>query len=146
MANETTVYDTDILIWSEHQADLLRKVANCDATNEKPDWVNIAEEIESVGRSELHAVESLLVQAILHGLKADAWPLSREVPHWEAESRGFRDDAARRFTPSMRQRIDIADLYLRALRRMPDTMDGQAPLPVPGACPVTLDELLAEEA
>ena len=142
----TTEYDTDILIWSEHQANLLRKVANGGATNEKPDWVNIAEEIESVGRSELHAVESLLVQAPLRGLKAHAWPLLREVPHWESKARGFRNDAARRFTPSMRQRIDIADLYLRALRRMPDTMDGQAPLPVPGACPVTLDELLADAA
>lgn len=73
---DTSSYDTDILTWSEHQADLLRRVANGDAANETPDWANIAEEIESVGRSELHAVELLLVQAILHGLKTDAWPLS----------------------------------------------------------------------
>jgi len=43
----------------------------------------------------------------------------------------------------MRQRIDIADLYAKALHAMPDTVDGQAPLPVPAVCPVTLDELLA---
>ena len=113
------------------------------AVNETPDWTNIIEEIEAVGRSELHAVESLLVQAILHGLKADAWPLSGYVAHWEAEARGFRDDAVRRFTPSMRQRIQASDLYGRALRRMPDTIDGQPPLPVPVDCPVTLDELLS---
>jgi hypothetical protein len=142
MTNQTT-YDTDILSWSEHQAELLRRVANGDAINETPDWANIIEEVEAVGRSELHAVESLLIQAILHGLKADAWPLSLYVPHWEAEARGFRDDAARRFTPSMRQRISVAGLYARALRRMPDTVDGQPPLPVSAVCPVTLDELLA---
>ena len=138
-------YDTDILTWSEHQADLLRRVANGTATKETLDWINIAEEIEAVGRSELHAVKSLLVQAILHGLKADAWPLSLSVAHWEAEARGFRRDAARRFTPGMRQRIDVAALYSEALWRMPDTVDGQLPLPMAVDCPVALDELLKSE-
>ena len=53
------------------------------------DWPNIAEEIESVGRSQLSAVQSLLRQALIHMLKAEAWPLSREVPHWRAETRRF---------------------------------------------------------
>jgi hypothetical protein len=140
-----STYDTDILTWSERQAVLLRRIGAGEAINDQVDWANVAEEIDSVGRSELHAVESLLVQAILHGLKADAWPLSIHVPHWEAEARGFRDDAAHRFTPSMRQRIDVAELYTRALRRMPATIDGVPPLPVPADCPVKLDELLATD-
>jgi hypothetical protein len=46
----------------------------------------------------------------------------------------------------MRQRIDVAHLYRQALRALPDTIDGQAPLPLPtpDACPVTLDELLSD--
>jgi len=44
----------------------------------------------------------------------------------------------------MRQRIDPAELYSDALAGMPETIDGQAPLPVPTTCPVTLDELLGE--
>ena len=36
------------------------------------DWENVIEEIESVGRSERNAVESHLVQALLHDLKAEA--------------------------------------------------------------------------
>jgi hypothetical protein len=44
----------------------------------------------------------------------------------------------------MRQRIDVADLYAKALRVLPETVDGQPPLPVPTTCPVTLDELLSE--
>ncbi len=138
-------YDTDILTWSERQADLLRRVGAGEGVNALVDWTNVAEEIDSVGRSELHAVESLLVQAILHGLKVDAWPLSIHVPHWEAEVRGFRDEAAHRFTPSMRQRINVAELYTRAVRRMPATIDGLAPLPIPAGCPVGLDELLAND-
>ena len=112
--------------------------------NEAPDWANIIEEIESVGREQMHAVESLLVQALVHDLKSEAWPLSREVPGWRAEARRFRGDAADRFTPSMRQRLDVARIYRRALRAMPDSIDGQPPLPVPTVCPVTLDELLDE--
>ena len=139
-------YDTDILTWSEHQAALLRRRAAGELVNEaEMDWLNIAEEIEDVGGNALRACRSLLVQALLHDLKAEAWPLSTEVPHWRAEARGFRDDAADAFSPSMRQRIDVAGLYRRALRRMPEAIDGQPPLPVPEACPVTLDELLSDD-
>ena len=53
-------------------------------------------------------------------------------------------NAADAYAPSMRQRIDVAELYAKALRAMPDTIDGQPPLPVPEICPVTLDALLAE--
>jgi hypothetical protein len=140
---DADLYDSDILLWSERQAELLRQAADGVRVNaEAPDWPNIIEEIESVGRSELHAVQSLLVQALLHDLKIAAWPQSRDVPHWRAEARGFRRQAKRQFTPSMRQRIDLADLYADALDRLPDSMDGQPPLPVPATCPHTLDEIL----
>jgi len=139
------LYDTDILLWSERQAELLHRRAAGELINEDAlDWSNLAEEIADVGRSEWRAVESHLVQALLHDLKAEAWPMSRDAPHWRAEARGHRDDARRAFAPSMTQRIDVSKLYREALRRMPETLDGLAPLPVPEACPVTLTELLAE--
>ena len=140
------LYKTDILAWSERQAALLRRRAAGELVNEAAfDWPNIAEEIESVGSEQLRAVESLLRQALLHMLKAEAWPLSREVPHWRAEAIGFRQDAAARFTPSMRQRLDLARIYGRALRAMPESIDGTPPLPVSQECPVTLGELLSDE-
>jgi hypothetical protein len=139
-------YDTDVLLWSEHQADLLRRRAAGELVNEAElDWSNIAEEVESVGRSQLSTVQSLLRQALIHMLKAEAWPLSREVPHWRAEIRRFRDDAAEAFTPSMRQRINVARLYAQALRATPETIDGQPPLPMPEVCTVTLDDLLSDD-
>jgi hypothetical protein len=72
-------YDTDILTWSERQAALLRRVAAGEAANEEPDWPHIIEEIEAVGQSQVDAVESWLYQAMLHMLKAEAWPLSDAV-------------------------------------------------------------------
>jgi len=140
------LYAEDILLWSERQGELLRRRAAGELVNDRDlDWPNIAEEIESAGSEQLHAVELFLVQALAHMLKAEAWPTSHEVPGWRAEARRFRDDAASRFVPSMRQRIDMAKLYRRALRALPETIDGQASLPVPENCSVTLDQLLSDE-
>ena len=138
-------YETDILLWSEHQAALLRRVAAGERINNAElDWPNIIDEVETVGRNELHAVESLLVQTLLHILKARAWPLSATVPGWQKEVRVFRMQLRRRFVPSMRQKIDLADLYAEAVLSLPDMIDNQAPLPVPDLCAATLDELLGE--
>jgi hypothetical protein len=138
------LYDTDIVTWSERQAALLRRLAQGERVNDQVDWDNVAEEIESVGRSEVKAVRSALFQALLHDLKAEAWPLSPYVDHWRAEAVRARGDAADDFTESMRPRINLALIYRRALRAMPATIDGLPPLPMPEACPVTLDEMLAE--
>jgi len=138
------LYEADILRWSEQQADLLRRLARGERVNAQIDWENVAEEVEAVGRTERRACESYLIQALLHDLKAEAWPSSREVPHWRAEARLARGNAVAVFTPSMRQRIDVAALYSRALRALPETIDGEPPLPVPETCPATLDELLAD--
>jgi Domain of unknown function DUF29 len=140
------LYDTDILAWSEHQADLLRRIAAGEPVNERPDWTNLIEEIEDVGKGQLHAVESAIVLALRHMLEAEAWPLSLTVPHWQAEARLFRRQARRSYTPGMRQKINMADLYADALAAMPETVDGVPPLPVPAVCPVTLDELLSDAA
>ena len=130
-------YDSDIVEWSERQADALRRRAHNEI-----DWDNVAEEIESVGRSELHAVESLIGQALRHLLKAQAWPLHRDAPSWRADSVDFRHQASDRFTGSMRQKIDVNRLYQRALRTIPETLDGEKPGPVDETCPMTLDKLL----
>jgi hypothetical protein len=139
------LYDSDIVIWSEQQAALLRRVAAGDRINDATlDWPNIIEEIESVGNEQVRAVESLLFQAFLHELKAMAWPQAADVAHWRAEARVFRAQASLRFAPSMRQKIDIARLYSRAVRVLPELIDGQPPLAVPPRPLATLDELLAE--
>jgi hypothetical protein len=139
-------YDTDILLWSERQGELLRRRAAGELVNDAElDWPNIAEEIESVGREQLHAVQSLLLQALVHMLKADAWQVSRDAPTWRADAIVYRADAARRYVPSMRRRIDLGRIYRLAIRAMPATIDDLPPQPVPQACPWTLDELLSEE-
>jgi Domain of unknown function DUF29 len=139
-------YDTDTLTWSERRASLLRRLAreSADSSNEL-DWPHIIEEIEGVGRSELRSVESLLFHMFIHIFKAEGWPLSDVASHWQGETHGFRARARRVCTPRMAQRIDLNGSYSNALQALPDTTDGQAPLPVPPACPVTLESLFGAE-
>jgi hypothetical protein len=59
------LYDRDALAWSEHQADLLRRLARGERVNDV-DWAHVVEEIEDVGLAELHAVESCLDQMLVH--------------------------------------------------------------------------------
>ncbi len=137
------LYDNDILIWSENQSSLLRRLAAGERVNDQIDWENVVEEIESVGREQLHAVESLLTNALLHLLKAEGWPLSRDAENWRADARLFHAQARRRFARSMLQKIDLAGLYADAIKALPTIMDGQPPLPVPVTSPFTVDEMLA---
>lgn len=46
-------------------------------------------------------------------LKLHAWPVSRSAAHWRSEAGIFMDDADQRFTPSMRQRTELDELYTR---------------------------------
>jgi hypothetical protein len=65
------------------------------------------------------------------------------LTHWTEEAAVFLDDAARAYTASMRQRIDVDDLYrsaLRVVRTLSD--DSGAPGLLPDDCPFTLDDLL----
>ena len=75
-----------------------------------------------------------------HILKAEAWPLSLDAPSWLADAIDFRRQARRCFVPSLQQKIDVAALYTDTLAALPGAVDGQPPLPVLDAWPVTLDE------
>jgi len=124
---------------------LLCRLADGERVNDQVDWENVIEEVKSVGREQLHAVESLLVQGIIHMLKAEARPLARDRPHWQAEATRQLGDAADRFTPYMHQKIDLVRLYRRAVFAMPVTYDGQPPLPMSTDRPFTsIDELFAQ--
>jgi hypothetical protein len=81
------LYETDFVLWTEKNAELLRE-KNYDAV----DWENVIEEIESMGRNDRNAVESLLVQLIKHLLKLAYQESERErnARHWVTEIDEFR--------------------------------------------------------
>ena len=142
-----TLYDRDILLWSERTADALRRVAVGERVNEAVDWPNVIEEIEAVGRSELHACGSLLRQAMVHLLKLALWPDSQAAAHWRGETVGFLADARRAFSPSMRQRLDVPGLYRDALRQLSaEAGNNEIFGRVSEKCPFEVDDLLGGDS
>jgi len=139
------LYDNDILTWSEHQADLLRRLGRGEAVN-GVDWDHVVEEIEDVGLSELHAVQSYLNLILVHLLKISLSPESPALNHWRGEVVAFQQNAARRFAPSMRRRIDLARLYDDAIEQLEASgFDRDTSGPWPAECPFTLDQLLSDK-
>jgi len=133
-----TLYDEDILLWSEQQAEAIRQLGR--SRRHRPnelDIENVAEEIESVGRSELAAVESYLRLILVHLAKLSVDPGSPAARHWRSEIVAFEADMRARYSPSMRQRIDL-DRIWEAVRRQilegaeqPDDLASLLPQPTP---------------
>ena len=136
------LYERDILTWSQHQADLLRRLGRGERVNDV-DWAHAAEEIGGLGLSELHAVESYLILIMVDLLKIQASPDSDPVDHWHEEIAAFQGNARRRFTSSMRQRLDLGALYADAIRQMRiGDRRNKIPHPWLETNPFTLDPLL----
>jgi hypothetical protein len=134
------LYDRDILIWSESQADLLRRLGRGEGVN-GIDWAHVVEEIEVVGLSELHSVQSYLNLMLVHLLKIWLCPESPSLNHWRGEV-----VVGRRFAPSMRQRIDLAKLYDDAVEEIDAAgLRPASPRQWPATCPFTLDQLLNDK-
>ncbi len=137
------LYERDILAWSETQADMIRRLARGERVNDV-DWLHVAEEIEDVGLSELHSVESFLQLMLVHLLKIRGWPDSPSVPHWRSEIVGFQTNMRRRFAPSIARRIDLSRIYTDACEQLEGLIyDGVQPRPWPDHCPLVLDRMVS---
>ena len=74
MTKHSELYDRDFVLWTEQQATALRRAKD---TNLPLDWENLAEEIESLGRSDRRELTSQIRRIIHHLLKIE---LSRTGP------------------------------------------------------------------
>ena len=138
------LYDRDALEWAEQQAGLLARLAAGERVNALVDWAHVIEEVRDVGLSELKRVESLLVQAMTHLMKMHRWPEDIAMGHWESEVVAFLLSALRSYTPSMRRRLSMDDLFEDA-RRQFVKLPGAA-TSLPDACPYDLRDLLDRDA
>ena len=139
------LYERDIVVWADEQAALLRRLAAGERVNASVDWDNVIEELESVGRAQVQACESLVTQALVHLLKQRACPTAPSQSHWRGETVGFLAAARRGYAPSMRHRISVADLYATALKQVREGAQPNEPMvPLPDACPFNIADLVAE--
>src|SRR5687768_11627069 len=116
--SNSTLYDDDILLWSEQQAAVIRRLGRSNRVPNGLDIENVAEEIESAGRPELAAVESFLQLVFVHLIKLYVAPDEPLARHWRGEIFHFGSQARRRYAPSMRRRIDLEQLWGLAKKEM----------------------------
>jgi hypothetical protein len=147
--SHASLYHEDILLWSEEQAEIIRRLGRTrrDLPNEL-DIENVAEEIESVGRSELAAVKSHIRLILGHSLKLALEPETSAAGHWRGEIVVFHAALLDRCSPSMRQHIDMDELW-RPVREQAKLVYGavqrQAIEALPHRSPLVLDDVIAEE-
>ncbi|WP_448204773.1 DUF29 domain-containing protein [Azospirillum sp. sgz302134] len=81
MDRTSAAYDEDFYAWTQEQAAELRRAgaerANTPA-NTRIDWANVAEEIESMGRSQRSFIRNRLLALLVHVLKWTYCPELRE--------------------------------------------------------------------
>lgn len=145
-----TLYDTDFYGWTQEQAAKLRKL-QVERANLELDLENIAEEIESLGRSDYRQLRSRLEEVAIHLLKLH-YSLSWEPRRlWKNSVRGQRMRLARLLeeSPSLKPRITeaLAEAYEDALRHFDDEklIELTMPMHLPGVCPFEVDQMLDED-
>ena len=138
-------YEADFYAWTQDQARRLREAAAA-RVNLPLDFENLAEEVESMGRSDARAVNSALTRIIEHVLKLEYSPAREPRGGWEDSVSIQRDHALADLSdsPSLYGKIDLAGAYRRALivGKRGLGRDGIAPPKLPSECPYTLDQLL----
>jgi Domain of unknown function DUF29 len=127
------MYDQDLVRWSEEQARALREAANAGG-NAPIDWENVAEEIESLGRSDRRALASHIAIVIEHLLKLQASLSTMPARGWTDSVVRARREIGRLLdeSPSLRQGVaGMIDQELpgaRALVRLALKDYGEQPL------------------
>ena len=141
MSQHTDLYDTDFYVWTQEQAALLR-----DGKARDLDWTNLAEEIESLGRSDRRALGSYLQVVVMHLLKWQYQPAERSRS-WRQSLCTGRDAVADLLdeSPSLRPQLGalLAKHYPRARR----DARGDTGLPLatfPDTCPWEVEQVLDE--
>lgn len=99
------LYDRDFLLWTEDQAEALRRAKGA---NLPLDWENLAEEIESLGKFDRRALHSQVRRVLRHLLKLAVSPAAGPRRGWELTIREARNDIAIILgdSPSLRRELD----------------------------------------
>lgn len=134
-----SLYEKDFHAWIQHQTDLLR-----DGRLSELDQQNLLEEIEAMGRSERHALESNLIVVLLHLLKFQHQPTCRSNS-WRASIREHRRRIRRALSDSPSLNPFLQRIYPGAYRDARALAADETGLPnalFPTILPYTLEQVL----
>jgi hypothetical protein len=136
-------YDTDFYAWTQHQA-----AALLAGHLSELDLVNLAEEIESLGKSDWRELSSRLAVLVTHLLKWSHQPELRETSTWRHTIRTQRRDIGKllKQSPSLRRQVPemIAEDYASVREDASD--ETRLPLAMfPEARPWTPEQVLRHD-
>ncbi len=145
-----TRYETDFYGWTQEQAAKLRRLRT-ERANLDVDLENIAEEIDSLGRSDHRQLVSRLEEICIHLLKLHYSPSHEPRNGWRNSIRGQRERLAKllKESPSLKPRLRdaLAEGYEDALRHFTEEklISLTMPTHLPGLSPFELEEVLKDD-
>jgi hypothetical protein len=136
------LYERDFYAWANEQASLLRS-GNLSAA----DIANIAEEIETLGRSEKRELRSRLAVLLLHLLKWRFQP-GRRSRSWEISIANARNELDEHLADNPSLKATLPEAMGSAYRRARLDAEQETGLPAktfPADCPWTFEQAMAGE-
>jgi Domain of unknown function DUF29 len=138
---DAILYEDDLYLWVERQADLLRKGRFDDL-----DLAHLIEEVEDLGASLRNAVTSHTREIILHLLKLQYSPAIDPRRGWQESVGRQRDDLELAITPSLRRHVttELESIFQKARRRAVEGLarDRVRQDQLPTTCPYTFDQII----
>jgi hypothetical protein len=137
-----TLYDQDYYLWIRTTINQLR-TGQFSAV----DLENLLEELETMGRSEKRAIESLLTKLLVHLLKLKCWDSERErnQGHWLGEIRTFRKQIKKSLKDSPSLKPYILEIFDECYQdaRLEASDRSQLPLDIFPVIPIgSLEQIL----
>jgi Domain of unknown function DUF29 len=137
-------YDEDFFAWTQHQATLLR-----DSKWDAIDLVNLAEEIESLGKCDRRGLSNRLQVLVMHLLKWRYQPEGRQPGQsWASTIRTQRDRIEKLLADSPSLRREVATFIDQGYRKARlNTLDetGLDESVLPESCPWTAGQVLDDD-
>lgn len=147
---EGSLYKTDYYAWTKQQAAELRALA-ARRTDSTLDLENVAEEIESLGRSDWRAARSQVQRVIEHLLKLEFSPAREPRSGWLDTITEARDQLADLLTPVLRREVedDLSSVFARSRRDAAKALrrhgEAEAAKALPNACPYPFQQILDQD-
>jgi len=104
------LYDRDFVLWTEQQAALLR---GAKGSQLPLDWKNLAEEIESLGKSDRRELRSQVTRILRHLLKLAVSPTTGPRAGWQSTIREARIEIEDVLEDSPNLRREIPDIVAK---------------------------------
>ena len=132
-------YAGDFFAWTQDQGRRLR-----DLHPNSIDWENVAEEVESLGKSQRSEIRSCLIVAPIHLLKWAYQPQNR-TNSWRASLTGARNEILGELSESPSLRRYPGEMLDRQYSVARLAASGETGLPLetfPEACPYAIEQVL----